>query len=335
MALRFAFSGFRHGHIYSLYKKVAETDGTEVAAACEDDAEARAEAVEKGVEITHSNLADLLAEVDCDVVAVGDYFVRRGSLEIQALKAGKHVIADKPLCTDLGELEEIERLSGEKDLKVGCMLTMRNRAQTVGARDLIREGAIGEVHAIAFGGQHPLNLGSRAKWYFEPGKHGGTITDIAIHAADCLPWMTGLEFSTVKAARCWNAFAPELPHFEDGAQMMLTMTNGCGVLGDVSYFMPDRGGHSLPFYWRMTFFGRDGILEIATTVNAITLTVEGEAVPRPPPEVTSGGYFEGFLKDIRGESGAEDLDTAAVIKASRTVLTVQKAADENAHDVEL
>ena len=331
MALRFGFAGFQHGHIHSLYKKVNETEGYEVVAAGDDHAEARAEASAKGAAITHESVEDLIANADCDVVAIGDYFARRGSLAIAALKAGKHAIADKPLCTSLEEIKEMDRLTKETGLKVGCMLTMRGSRQMNGLRNLIREGAIGEVHAISFGGQHPLNLDSRAKWYFEPGKHGGTITDIGIHAIDAIPWMTGLEFETINAARCWNAFAPDYPHFEDGGQMMLTMDNGCGVLGDVSYFMPDKGGYSSPYYWRMTIWGREGVLETATASKAIIQTVNGELVERPLAEVKES-YFEQFVKDIQGED--VELNSAAVIHSMRAVLKIQQAADEGLREVQ-
>jgi predicted dehydrogenase len=335
MPLRIGFVGFRHTHIYSLYEKAAETDGVQVVAACEEDDATRAEAVARGVRMTHRMVDDLIGDDTCDVIAIGDYYSRRGALALQALTAGKHVIVDKPLCTNLAELDEIERLAGERELKVGCMLTMRDSRPMNGLRDLVRVGTIGEVKAISFGGQHPLNLGSRPAWYFEPGKHGGTINDIGIHAIDAIPWMTGLQFKLVNSARCWNANAPQYPDFRDGAQMMLTMDNGCGVLGDVSYFMPSNGGYSLPFYWRTTIFGEKGILEVAVASSEIIVALEGGLEARALPEVKSGGYFAGFLKDIRGEAGEEDLDTGAVIRAARTVLKIQKAADEGTHDVPL
>lgn len=329
MALRFGFVGFQHDHIYSLHKKVVETDGYEVVAAGDDHADAREAATAKGVSITHDSVEDVIANVDCDVIAIGDYFARRGSLAVAALKAGKHAIADKPLCTQMSEIDEMDRLTEETGLKVGCMLTMRGSAKMNAMRNMIQDGAIGEVHAISFGGQHPLNLGSRAKWYFEPGKHGGTITDIGIHAIDAIPWMTGLTFETINAARCWNAFAPDFPHFEDGGQMMLTMNNGCGILGDVSYFMPDAGGYSSPYYWRVTIWGRDGVLETATS-RPVTQTVDGELVERPP--VDSGvNYFDAFVCDIGG--GETTLRSADVIHSMRNVLKIQQAADEGLREV--
>lgn len=332
MALRFGFVGFRHGHIHSLYKKAMATSGMAIVAAAEDDAAARAEAIAQGVAMTHESAEDLIANADCEVIAIGDYYARRGSLAIAALKAGKHAIADKPLCTSLAELDEITRLSQEKKLKAGCMLTMRGSGHIQGLRKFIRDGAIGEVHAISFGGQHPLNLGSRPAWYFEPGKHRGTINDIGIHAIDAIPWMTGLTFETVNAARCWNAFAPEFPHFKDGAQMMLTMNNGCGVLGDVSYFMPDKGGYALPYYWRITVWGRKGVLETSTTMDAIHRTVDG-ALKKEPLARAAEGYFEQFVKDVRGEEA--ELNTAAVIASSRLTLKIQQAADEGLREVRL
>ena len=254
---------------------------------------------------------------------------------VKALERGKHVIADKPLCTGMDDLNRIEELSREKGLKVGCMLTMRDSGQFIGVRELIQAGRIGAIHAIAFGGQHPLLLESRAEWYFEEGKHGGTITDIGIHAIDALPWITGLEWAKINAARCWNAFAPEYPHFADAGQMMLEMKNGCGVLGDVSYFAPDRAGYRMPYYWRTTFWGRDGVIETATTAKEIHLLGkdddEVQILPLAPAQ--KGGHLRAFLADIAGETPHNGLDTAAVLRSARQVIRIQQAADGGEREV--
>ena len=207
---------------------------------------------------------------------------------------------------------------------------MRDAAGPRAVRGLIRQGTIGEIHAVQFGGQHPLMLGSRPAWYFEPGQHGGTINDIGIHAIDGIPFITGLRFTRLEAARCWNAFAPETPHFNDGAQMLLTMDNGCGVVGDVSYFAPDGPGYALPYYWRMTFWGREGVLETATNDDHLELApAKGSKVERRRlPPGNSGGYLDAFLKGIRGESREEgELTTEQVLASSEMALRVQAAAD--------
>jgi len=338
MDIGIAFAGLRHGHIFGLYNAAKQTEGIEVIAACEEDRAARERIVSEGkIDITHDSIDSMLSEVDCSVVAVGDYYGKRGEIIIKALSQGKHVIGDKPLCTSLEELDKIEELSKTKDLKVGCMLDLRDLAQFIGLRNLVREGKIGGVHAVGFGGQHPLLIGTRPGWYFEQGKHGGTINDIAVHAMDIIPWITGLKFSAVNAARCWNAVAVDYPHFKDGAQMMLTMDNGCGVLGDVSYFAPDTMGYTLPYYWRMTLWGDKGVLETSVTVDNISLSLNGEKVPQNIllPEANAGGYLRSFVNDIEGISDKDDLTTRSILDVARTTLKIQKAADEGLSNIQL
>jgi predicted dehydrogenase len=338
MNMRLAFVGFRHGHIFDLYRRASVMEGIDVVAACECDKATREQIMAQGsVDITHDNFDDMLKSVACDAVAVGDYFTRRGSLIIQALSHGKHIISDKPLCTSLDELDEIEKLSAAKALKLNCMLDMRDSAPFITVRKLIRQGTIGEIHAISFNGQHPLLLGKRPSWYFEPGKHGGTINDIAIHAIDAIPWITGLHFKSVNAARCWNAFAAEYPHFEDAGQMMLTMNNGCGVLGDVSYMAPDSSGYTLPFYWRITFWGRNGVIETANTAREVVVARNGEkGLHREPLAAGNpGGYLRSFIHDVEGHLDREELCTESVLHGARIALSIQKAADTHTCNVSL
>ena len=335
--IKIGFSGFRHGHIFSLYELCQSRDDILVYGSSEEDPEARASAEKKGISITYHEHRALLDSPGCDVVAIGAAFGARGRIAIEALARGKHVISDKPLCTRSDELTQIQQLASQSGLKVGCMLSQRDLPCTIGARKLIKDGALGEIHAIHFNGQHPLKLQSRPKWYFEPGLHGGTINDIAIHAMDFIPWVTGLEFQTANAARCWNALAKEYPHFEDGGQMMLAMTNGAGVLGDVSYFASDGMAYKSPYYWRTTYFGEDGILEAGKNLDSCYLLLKNEKaitkIPLPAPR--NGSYLDAFLNDIRGEATPDDISTESVIRASSRALLVQKAADERLHDVPL
>lgn len=330
-SMKLAFCGFRHPHINQLYADALAHPDIEIVAACEEDPATRTTlAAHPQIRITHDNLTEMLTMIDCDAVAIGEYYAKRGAVILQALAAGKHVIVDKPVCTSLTELDAIKLELSAHQLKLGCMLDMRDFPQAIGLYKLIRNGTIGEVHAISFGGQHPLKLGTRAAWYFEPGKHGGTINDIAIHAIDALPWITGLAVDKVYAVRTWNAFAPDYPHFHDAAQMMLSLENGCGVLGDVSYFMPNSLGDTLHLYWRMTFWGRKGVIETSTTTDQIMIALDGEDEPRyePLPAGKSGGYLQAFLDDIAGHPADDALNTTSILNSARIALQTQAAAAE-------
>jgi predicted dehydrogenase len=330
MTLRLAFIGFRHGHILDLYRRALATDAVEVVAACEPDEATRQQLAMQGeVHVTHSDPARMLADVACDAVAVGDVYGRRGETAIAALEAGKHVLSDKPICTRLSELEQIGRLAMAKGLRVGCMLELRDTAALIGLRQAVRGGRLGSVCAVLFGGQHPLLLGQRPAWYFEPGQHGGTINDIAVHALDAIPWVTDLRIVEVVAARCWSGLARAYPHFQDGAQLMLALENGAGVLGDVSYYAPGLQGYTSPLYWRITVWGSRGVAEVALADDHLTLILDGEAAPRRErlPDARPGGYLQAFLHDIADGRKEGELGTHDVLRATRSALLAQWAAD--------
>jgi predicted dehydrogenase len=335
MAVKFAFMGFRHFHVLALYEKVQNSANAQIVAACEEDSDG-AKLVPDSVTLTHDNYEKMLDEVDCDVIAIGDYYGRRGSIIIEALKRGKHVLSDKPVCTSLDELDQIEKLATENGLAVGCQLDMVNSKNMHVLKRLVDDGSLGDLHQIYIGGQHPLNYGTRPMWYFEDGKHGGTINDIAIHAVHTLPWITGLKLTDVVAARTWNAFATECPAFNDSAQAMITMSNGCGFIMDVSYAMPNSHGYTMPQYWRTTLFGTGGVAETSNNVDHIWFARQGNDKPEiiPIADVDAGCYLEDYLAEIAGNS-RPPLTTAQVIAATRQTLLIQQAADQNTHDTKL
>jgi len=326
---RFAFAGFRHSHILDLLTGVEECPDAEVAACCEEDPGARAELAAKGrVTITHTDFARMLAEVECDVVAIGDYYGRRGALALAALRAGRHVLGDKPLCITLDEQSAIEKLAAEKGLVVGLQLDSRGYGAFRAAREIIRSGEIGEVCTIRIDGQHPLLPGTRPAWYFEPGKHGGTINDIGIHAFDLVPWLTGIDWKTVVAARSWNQKARFAPHFEDSAQVMAELQNGAGVMADFSYVAPDRLGYGLPHYWHLLIHGSAGLLETHLFAKEVTVIKDSSEAPevRPALENRTRGYLADFLNEIHGRKELADLTSEQSLRASRLALEAQAVA---------
>jgi predicted dehydrogenase len=338
MPLKIAIMGLRHGHIQEVINALKNRKDAVLAAICEEDAETRKRLLaDRPTDMIFDSYAKMLDTVECDVVGVGDYYGKRGSIIVEALKRGKHVIGDKPICTRLSELAEIESLARAKRLRVGCQLSLRDTGLFLALRDIVRSGQIGEIQAISFGGQHPLSYKYRPPWYFEEGKHGGTINDIAIHAFDLIPWLTGLRFARIQAARTWHVRPPQAPHFHDAAQMMLTMENGCGVLGDVSYFAPDSFGYSLPQYWRVTLWGTSGVAETHVTADSVTLYRDGEKEAQrvaPLPNIPVG-YLESFFAEIQGRKKEIRLSTEEVLYAGRATLLTQEAADKGLTNVDI
>ena len=336
MKVRLAFAGFRHDHILEAYRFARKHDDVEVVAACEEHEPSRAALRSAGeVQLTHATYDEMFAGAELDALAVGDYYARRGEVILRALQAGKHVLSDKPICTKLEELDRIAELATAAKRCVGCQLSMRDDGNCLALRQALAEGRIGEVHTVSFSGQHPLMRGRRPAWYFQPGKHGGTINDIAIHAVDAIPWLTGRRIVSIVAARAWNARVSDPDFFQDGAQLMLRLDNDGGVLGDVSYLAPDACGYAVPQYWRFTLHGSGGVAETSTVADGVTIWTHESTGPEHIPAAAPrrGGYFESFLSEIHGRREALALTTREVLASSRLALLAQRAADEGLRDV--
>ena len=322
--LKILFYGFRHGHINSLYKRVRSSDIAEIAGCIEPNDEARAKAEKSLGAVFSERSYDEWLRTDIDAVAIGNAYGERGQAIIKALKAGKHVIADKPICTSLEELSEIRRISTEKGLKISCMLDLRYLPQTLTAKRILDADNLGEVRNISFNGQHCLNYGSRPEWYFEEGMHGGTINDIAIHGIDLIRMLTGMEFTKIDAARTWNAFAYKHKHFKDCATFMARLSSGASVLADVSYSSPPDTA-LLPTYWEFRFWCDNGMMTFSYYSKTVTVYREGDKEPIVIEcKNVSEDYLDEFCRDIRENLFA---GTENVLRSTEVALNIQRSAD--------
>lgn len=320
--MNIAFAGLRHSHIFGLYDSCLKEPRVHITGCYEKDDSARAAAASYSIEVNYNLYDDILNDKKVDAVAIGDYYGIRGQLVIKALKAGKHVICDKPVCTQIKELDEIEGLAAEKNLQVCCMLDLRYMPQIPKVCEIIKNGEIGEVLNISFTGQHYLDYVNRPSWYFEAGKHGGTINDIAIHGIDLIRFITGKNLSAVKYAGVRNAFAIEEPNFKDSAHFIADFGN-IRVMGDVSYAAPGFNG-ILPTYWDFYFWGTKGMINF--NYKSKDIRIYKKACEIIECEERKPGYLGDFMKEISGEKTM--MNTRGVLKSQRQTLEIQRFADE-------
>lgn len=321
--MNLAVAGFRHGHIMDLYRRAKASEAYRVVGAWEADDEARVKAQETVTEPFYESLNALLSDPRVDAVAVGDFYGARGEIIIRALKAGKDVISDKPVCVSPDELKEIRRLVTEGKRRFVCMLDLRYDAAVRKAREMALSGCLGRIHAAAFTGQHPLNWGVRPKWYFEDGRHGGTINDLAVHGIDAVRYMTGLNFVRATAARTWNAFAAEAPDFCDCAQMMVEFDGGMGLIADVSYSVVSKSPAALPMYWRFTLWGDAGTLELKFGDGFVLYAgKDSEKMEKIECEPVADSWLSDLLKPY------DEDEVNDVFDSLEATLMIQKAADE-------
>lgn len=320
--MNIAFAGFRHPHILGLYNSVIESKDIKLVGCFEENEDAKKQAEESlGANFNFNSYEEILKDADVDAVAIGDYYGKRGKMVTDALKAGKHVICDKPICTDLDELSEIEKLSKEKNLQVCCMLDLRYLPQVPKVCEIIKSGEIGEIKNVTFTGQHCLDYGNRPMWYFEEGKHGGTINDIAIHGVDLVRFITGKNLTKVNCAKTWNAFADKEPDFKDCGQFMAEF-DGIALMADVSYAAPKFNG-IMPTYWDFYFWGTKGLLKFNIANNEIHIFKNEEEIIECPNSKSE--YLRDFISEINGVKTI--MNTEDILKSQRQVLEIQRASE--------
>ena len=325
--MNIAFAGLRHDHIFALAALADKKTNYHITGWWENDRAARLIAAKSFSQPSYDSFDALITDERVDVVAVGDYYGNRGRLVIAALKAGKHVIADKPLCTSLDELNEIAALIHDTGLKLGCMLDLRYEPCLRHLSGLVSDGFLGQIKTASFTGQHPLNWGVRPSWYFEEGKHGGTFNDIAIHGLDAICWLTGQKWKKALYARNWNAFASLAPSFKDCAQCVGELDAGANVMADVSYAAPAPSGFKTPAYWRFTLWGTNGFAECRMGSPEITVMTTGDSDPRIiTAPMVHGDCLDDLKKEIEGQSVL--FDTQSVLESSRMALELQLFADQ-------
>jgi xylose dehydrogenase (NAD/NADP) len=119
-----------------------------VAVASRDAARAEAYAREHGLERAHGSYEALLADPDVEAVYVSLPNSFHVEWSIRALRAGKHVLCEKPLTRDPAEAERVFDVAEQEGRLVMEAFMWAHAPQVRRARELIDEGAIGELRLV-------------------------------------------------------------------------------------------------------------------------------------------------------------------------------------------
>jgi predicted dehydrogenase len=146
------------------------------------------------LERAYTSLDELAADATVDVVHLCTpnylHFDQAGRL----LRAGKHVLCEKPLTMDSAESELLVALARETGKVGGVAYNLRYYPLCQEARVLVEKGAIGQpklVHGSFL--QDWLLYPSDWNWRLDP-KLGGqlrAVSDIGTHWLDLVTWITG------------------------------------------------------------------------------------------------------------------------------------------------
>ncbi|MEQ6901848.1 Gfo/Idh/MocA family oxidoreductase [Nocardioides sp. YIM 152588] len=202
---------------------VAAADGIEVAGVVTRDPQRRkqAEADCPGVAVFDS-LADMLAHGDVDAVTVTTPPQTRRALVLEAIAAGKHVVADKPFAPDAAGGQELADAATRAGVLLNVFHNRRWDADVLTLKGLLEDGRLGDLWRVhsRFDLDQPGLL--------EAGPTGGLLRDLGAHVIDQMAWLLG-PVRTVDA----HLDLVELPEGETDAGFVVQLRHTSGAVSVV------------------------------------------------------------------------------------------------------
>lgn len=136
-----------------------------------------------------------LLESDIDAVSVCVANAYHASVSIQALKAGKHVLCEKPMATTLED--SIAMVEAAKQAGKFLMIGQNQRLAKahVKAREVIESGELGKIIAFQTIFSHPGPegwTGKKESWFYDKKVATfGVMADLGVHKTDLIHYLTG------------------------------------------------------------------------------------------------------------------------------------------------
>jgi predicted dehydrogenase len=236
-------------------------------------------------------LADPAVKKEVDAVYVGTPVFLHAPQTIQSLRAGKHVLCEKPMAMNEAEARTMLQAADESGKTLGVAYYRRCYPKVQRAKQLLEAGAIGKP-VIAeltchswFDGE-----GSRS-WLVDPAKAGGgPLFDIASHRIDVLNFLFG------QPQRVSGRLSNIVHHYavEDNATVMIEYPGGVRGVVDVRW-------HSKVSRDECRIRGTDGEMELSP-LNGPELIYPAARENLPPHANLHYPMIENFVDALEGKA---------------------------------
>jgi len=180
-----------------------------------------------GVANRHASYSSLVADPDVDVIYVATPHPMHHDSAILALRAGKHVLVEKPFTMNAAEAREIVQVARERGLFAMEAMWTRFLPHVTVIRDWLARGVLGELVTVTadHGQWFAEDVGFRL---FAPELGGGALLDLGVYPVSFASMVLGRPSRVVSmsdpAFTGVDAQTSMLFGYDSGAQAVLTCT---------------------------------------------------------------------------------------------------------------
>lgn len=156
-----------------------------------------------------------LLKTDIKAVDVCVWNAWHKEIAIAALKAGKHVLLEKPVAMNAKEAAEIQAAAKKsgKTLQIG--MVKRQQGDTMMAKKLVDEGVLGEIYHIRAVFIRNRGIPGLGGWFTTKSMSGGgPLIDCGVHWFDSALHVSGLWKPTAVSAKCYAKFGPRMGNYK-------------------------------------------------------------------------------------------------------------------------
>jgi predicted dehydrogenase len=220
----------------------------------------------KGAKV-HKTYQELLADPNVDAVQIHSPHTVHFQQAMDALKAGKHVLLEKPMVTSTADAHRLMDYWKTTDRVLMISYQRHFQKEFRYARQVIRSGALGEVQYVAALQAQQWLRATRGTWrQTQELSGGGQINDSGSHLIDIILWVTGLRVSEVSA---YQEFFDVPVDINTAATIKFTT----GALGTLSVI------GNAPAWWEdISFVGSQGAIYIRQGQPLVHLDAVGKPV---------------------------------------------------------
>jgi len=299
--------------------------GAELAAVAEPNEEKRrAFVTANGPMREFTDYREMIEKNDLDAVAIGLPTGMHFDATCESLKAGLHVLCEKPPTTNCREMMRVARLAKRTGLTYMFCRQPRFKAESLAARRLAASGRLGEVYHAEGRWYRARNIPLGAGgWFVNRAKGGGVLLDLGIHAIDNAWFVMGCPRPVEVFAGLHCTFSHLAPKgiaytAEDAAVGMIRFENGATLDFTVTFALNTAGpdaakvnGETRPEWGEVRVYGDKGGVDVTAgkyiAGRKRNVRVTPLRVPKKPLPVFDAQAKE-FLRAVR--TGTEPMNSA-------------------------
>ncbi|MFJ7936165.1 Gfo/Idh/MocA family protein [Sporosarcina sp. NPDC096371] len=193
--MKIGIMSFAHMHAYSYADSLKKLPDVELVGIFDDNEERGQEVANRYETVHYSDQAAFLA-LDMDAVIICSENNCHKELVIQAAKAKKHILCEKPIATNLADAQEMIQVCQEQSVILQIAYPVRFSSPIQQLKGMIDKGELGDI--VAF---RTTNRGQNPGGWFidEQQSGGGAVLDHTVHMVDIMRWYLQEEVTEVKA----------------------------------------------------------------------------------------------------------------------------------------